>query len=405
MTMARTLMILGARRTQVPAIRKALEMGLRVVVVDPDPDAPGLALASARSVHDLANISALLELARTERVDGILTLAADYPMRAVAVISKALDLPGPSPATVEAATNKLVMRKALERAGIQCPRYLNVRDLDSAKSALASLASPAIFKPAMSHGGRGITRVDPRSTPALIEKAFQRALDESRAGGVMVEEFVDGPEFSVETLSYGGRTQVIAVTDKLTSGSPHYVEIGHNQPSRWPAEQLELLRTVTIQAVGALGIDQAAAHTELRLTQRGPVIMEVAARLGGGFINSHLVPLSSGVDMVAAAIQIALGDLPDTTPRETSHSAAIRFLSAPPGKVTRVDGLDESLRVEGLADLEIYVQPGDLVGVMMDARDRLGHVICYGKDVDQAVARAELARQHIRIVTDGEAGP
>lgn len=273
-------------------------MGLRVVTVDPDPAAPGLALATlggVHGVHDLADLDAILKLARTEHIDDTMTLADDYPMHTIAAVCADMGLPGPDPETADAATNKRLMRLALRTAGVPCPWSRHVSDLEEARRVVAILATDTVFKPALSYGGRGITRVAAGSSPDLIEEAYLRALNETRADGVMLEEFVDGPEFSVESLTHDGQTHVIVVSDKLTSGAPYYVELGHNQPSRWPETDVESLRRAAMDAVSALSIDQAAEHTELRLTAQGPVIMEGAARLGGGFINSHLVPVTHGL--------------------------------------------------------------------------------------------------------------
>jgi biotin carboxylase len=400
-----SLLILGARRAQITAIRTALDMGLRVIAIDPDPAAPGLALATFSQVHDLADLDAILAVARAQRIAGIMTLAADYPMPTVAAVCAELNLPGPSLEVVAKATNKRLMRLALSNENVPCPRFIHVETIEQARQAVASLGGDVIFKPAMSHGGRGITRVSDGSPDAVIELAFQRALRETRSDGVMVEEFIDGPEFSIESLTHQGVTRVVAVTDKLTSGAPYFVELGHNQPSRWPADQIEALRHTAEQAVAALGIDEAAGHTEIRLASSGPVIMEVAARLGGGFINSHLVPLSTGIDLVAATIQVAIGEAPDLQPRTRGRAAAIRFLCASPGRVTRIEGLETVRQIEGVEEVEVYVQPHDRIAPLVDASGRCGHVICSAADPGHVIALAERALHgiHIHTVTEPSA--
>lgn len=394
-----TLMVLGARRAQITAIRTALGKGLEVVAIDPDPAASGLALATHAYNHDLADRDAILAVARTHRINGVMTIAADYPMPTLAALCATLQLPGPSPAAVEKATNKRLMRQALRAASVPCPRFRHVSDLQQARQAAADMGVDTIFKPAMSHGGRGVTRVPAGSGADVIEQAFLRARRETRADGVMVEEFVDGPEFSVESLTHGGATHIVAVTDKLTSGAPYFVELGHNQPSRWSPDQVESLRQTAVQAISALGIDQAAGHTEIRLGPRGPVIMEVAARLGGGFINSHLVPLSTGIDLVAATIQVAVGMTPDLQPSRPGRAAAIRFLPAEPGVVTRIAGLAAARKGEGVEEIDLYVGPNDYVAPLVDASGRPGHVICSADHADEAIARAERAMAAMRIHT------
>ena len=397
---SRALMILGARRAQLAAIRTGLKLGLKIVAIDPDPTAPGLELATIGLVYDLADQDAILAEARKHEIDGIMTMAADYPMPTIGHVCAALDLPGPHPDAVARATNKRLMRIALSAAGVRCPRFFHVDSLAQARQAVSDLGAPVVFKPAMSQGGRGVTRIPAGCSDAGIERAFLRALRETRKDDVLVEEFVDGPEFSIETLTHAGTTKVVAVTDKLTSGAPYFVELGHNQPSRWSTDQVELLCDTAIQAVTALGIDRAAGHTEIRLGSSGPVVMEVAARLGGGFITSHLVPFSTGVDLVAAAIRLAMGAAPDLLPRKEGRAAAVRFLSAPSGVVTRVEGLDAARRMEGVEEIEIYVQPNDYLGPLMDASGRAGHVICRAQEPERAILLAERAMRSIRILTE-----
>lgn len=394
-----TLMMLGARRAQISAIRSALDMGLKVIAIDPDPAAPGLSLATLAYTLDLADQDAILAVAREHSIDGIMTMAADYPMPTVGTLCAALHLPGPSPEAVAKATNKRLMRKALMAAGVPCPRCIHVENLMQARQALASLATDTIFKPAMSHGGRGVTRVPAASPEDLIEWAFQRAMRETRADGVMVEEFIDGPEFSVESLTYAGDTRIVAVTDKLTSGAPYFVELGHNQPSRWPARQVDALRRTAHQAITALGIDHAAGHAEIRLAPQGPVIMEVAARLGGGFINSHLVPLSTGIDLVAATIQVAMGKAPDLQARRQGRAAAIRFLRAQSGIVGHIEGLESASQSEGVEEVAVYVRTNDRIPPLLDASGRPGHVISSADEPECAIALAECAVDRIHIHT------
>jgi biotin carboxylase len=261
MTKPKTLMVLGARRAHLPAIQAALERGHRVVAVDPDPNAPGLRMADASYSHDLADVPALLSIAHRHVVDGVFTFAADYPMPALGVISNALGLPGPARAAIACATNKRLMRDALVAAGVPCPRYWHAMSLASAVRAFEQAGGDVIVKPDLSHGGRGVTRVPARSAPVVLERAFERARRETRGEGVMIEDFVDGPECSVESITVGRHTRVIALTEKLTTGAPYFVEMGHQQPCRYSDEVRAHLEQVAVGCQQALGIEDAGGHT------------------------------------------------------------------------------------------------------------------------------------------------
>lgn len=389
-------MVLGARRAQLAAIDCALTLGLEVLAVDPDPYAPGLARSHYPYVADLADEAHLVDLARRHRISGVMTLAAEYPMPALGRICSELSLCGPSPEAVLKATNKRCMRAAFLEAGVLSPRSLAANNSGQAADALAAIATDCLFKPVMSHGGRGITRVPADAPRSFIESAFARAVHETRAEGILVEEFVEGPEFSVEALTWRGQTQVIALTDKSTSGAPYCVELGHSQPSTWPEAQIALLRDAAVNAVTSLGLDNTASHTELKLTKAGACIIEVAARLGGGFIGSHLVPLSCGFDMVRASVEMALGHAPEVVVQRR-QGAAIRFLQAQPGIVTAVSGVEAVAERPGIVWANVYVQPGERVLPLLDARARVGHVIAVGCDVHAAITLADEAQRQISI--------
>ena len=396
--MKRRLLVLGAGRGQLPVLQAARRMGLAVLAADPDPAAPGFDWADARLCCDLGDAARLTSEARGWGAEGVLTFAADYPMPALAALCDALSLPGPSAAAVLRATHKAHMRRALVQAGVRCPAFDHVLDLASAHAAARRIGGDLVIKPAQSSGGRGVTRVPAGAPAAALDEAFAHAAGFSRAGqGVMVERCIEGDEFSVELLCHGGRAQVLAVTDKLTTGAPHFVEVGHQQPSRLGPPARAAVEAAALATVRALGIDNAAAHVELRLAGEGPVIMEAAARAGGGCIASHLVPLSTGIDMVAACIAIALGEVPRLEPQQAPQAAAIRFVTAPAGTIAGVAGLDEARALDGVVQAEAYVTPGQRIGRLMDATARCGHAIATGPSVAAAIARAEAARDLVRV--------
>ena len=396
--MKRRLFVLGAGRAQLPVLHAARRLGLSVLAADPDPAAPGFALADARLCCDLSDAQRLTAEARGWGAEGALTFAADYPMPALAAVCDTLGLPGPGVATVLRATHKAHMRHALADAGVPCPAFQHVMDLPAARTAAQRIGGDLVIKPARSSGGRGVTCVRADAPAAALDAAFAHAAAFSRAGqGVMVERCVAGDEFSVELLCHGGQAQVLAVTDKLTTGAPHFVEIGHQQPSRLAASARAAVEAAALATVRALGITNAAAHVELRLAEEGPVIMEAAARAGGGCISSHLVPLSTGIDLVAACIAIALGEPPRLDPQAAPQAAAIRFVTAPPGTIAGVAGVDEARAMAGVADAEAYVTPGQGLGRLTDATARCGHAIATGPTVEAAIARAEAARDRIRV--------
>lgn len=392
------IMILGASILQLPAIKEALAMGYTVVAVDWNPEAIGFFEPGViREVVSTIDIPAVVEAAKRHHVDGIMTLATDMPMRSVAAVAKGLGLPGISPETAVKATDKSEMRKALEAGGVPIPKFFRVENEEAFWEAASALTPPFMVKPADSSGSRGIFKIEPgKNDKDSLSSAYAYSRAASRSGVVVVEEFMAGQEVSVETLTVDGVCHVIQITDKRTTGAPHFVETGHSQPSALPEETKEAIRRVAIAANKAIGINLGPSHTEIIVTKDGPKIVELGARLGGDCITTHLVPLSTGVDMVRACIQIALGERPDIKPTKTCGSA-IRYFPQRAGTVLSIDGLEEAKALPGVRQVSVVHSVGETVTDITDSASRMGFVIADGKDAADAIKHCEEALEKIRI--------
>jgi biotin carboxylase len=395
-----TLLVLAAGPLQLPAIRVAQRIGLRVIAIDGNAAAPGLALADCAYVADIQDTTTCLEIATREQIDGVVHICSEVAMHTMGRINEVLGLHGIDLATATRATDKGKMRRAFETAGAPSPRSIDISSEDEGFAAAGFVGWPLIVKPSRSSGSRGVTRIEDNGKPAHLRLAIQRALEESRDHRAVIEKFVEGPEFSVEILVWNQEPHVVAVTDKLTTGSPYFVEIGHSQPTLYDGSDRELIERAAIMGVRALGIDWAAAHAEVRLSPEGPFLMEIGARLGGDFITTELVPRSTGIDMVEGAIRLALGEEPDLVPRHPPQGVSIRYLMPEPGVITEITGLVQARQMDGIKIVEVAVGLGDTVPKVTSSLARVGHVIAEGKTVADAIIRAEDARDAIRIHTE-----
>jgi len=393
----RAILILAAGPLQLPAIRVAKAMNLRVVALDHDPNAPGLALADTAHVVDITDPDACLKIARQEQIDGVLHICSEVAMPALGLINESLMLHGPDQAAVQRATNKASMRKAFEIYGAPSPVAFNVSNVSDAFAAMKKLKGTVIVKPARNSGSRGITHLPPDASEACMHEAFRKAMHQSRDPTVLVEEFIDGPEFSIEMLIYPDHDKILVITDKNTTGKPHYVELGHTQPTSLDQSDIQLLTAAASDGVRALNLEWCAAHVEIKLGTKGPYLIEIGARLGGDFITTELVPRSTGVDMVAAAIQLVLGEEPVLTSQYSRRGAAIRYLAPPPGVVQCIEGSERARAMPGVEIVEVYVKPGDRIGALDSSLARAGHVIAEGVDAEEAARRAEEARDVLTI--------
>lgn len=388
---SKKILIVGAGFLQSFAIRRAAGMGLQVVALDRDPDAPGFRWARRQVIADTRDAEACLDAARMEKVDAVLSVCTDLAVKSVAFVAESLGLPGLSVQAARLATDKWLMREALAKAGVGSPEFGRAASIEQARELSARVGFPCVVKPVDSVGSRGVTKVE---TPSGMEAAFASAVTASASDSAIVESFVEGPEMSVEAVTSRGKTWIAAVTDKITTGPPHFVELGHTQPSAfsWHAS----VRETVDACVGALGIDFSATHTELRMTRRGPVVMEVGARLGGDRITSDLVPLSCGVDLMETVIRIALNEDPAVTPK-WERGSAIRYLRVPPGVIASIDGVEAAGSIKGVVDVHFDMNPGDRVPELRSSSDRVGHVVAEGTGAREAAEAAEKALSKIRV--------
>ena len=392
------IMILGASILQLPAIEKALAMGLQLVVVDMNPEAVGMKMPGIiPEVVSTIDVPAVVAVAKKRNIDGVMTLASDMPMRSVAAVAKELNLVGITDDTALKATNKAVMRQALKNAGVPVPNFFKVSNKDEYDKAVSNFAMPFIVKPADNSGSRGIFEIADLTCEKLIDDAYNYSKQYSRNGDVVVEEYMNGPEVSVETLTVDGECHVIQITDKITTGAPHFVEMGHTQPTRLPGDIPAKIAEVAKAANKAIGITNGPSHTEIIVTSEGPKIVELGARLGGDCIATHLVPLSTGVDMVECCIKIALGEKPDIEAK-FSKGSAIRYFKQHAGIVKAINGIEDVKKIKGVHQISIVHGIGETVTEIDSSTARMGFIIAQGENADAAASICKKAKDSLNIV-------
>lgn len=385
------IFIIGASILQLPAIQKAKKQGYYVGVADFNPNAVGIPYADEYYNVSTIDEEGVYEAAKAFGADGIMTLATDMPMRSVAYACKKLGLTGISYDTAVKATDKGEMIMAFEAHGVEHPWYYIVED--ATKPLPEGITYPCITKPTDNAGSRGVMLVNSREE---LESALAYSSENGRSGAVIVEEYMVGPEVSVEVVVCKGVPHVLQITDKLTTGAPHFVEMGHSQPSRLPVADQEKIKDLACRAVKAVGIDNGPAHVEIMLTKDGPKMVELGARMGGDCITTHLVPLSTGVDMIKATMDICLGQTPDIKPKFQKGSA-IRFFDVQPGTITAIEGVEKAKAIPGVQEISFTKQVGDTVGTIGASGDRVGFVVAQAETAEEAVFLCEKAQQAATI--------
>ncbi len=387
------LLVIGASVLQLPGILKAKEMGFHVGVIDYNPNAVGVPYADEYFNVSTIDIEGVVNTALSFRPDGIITLATDMPMRAVSKACKACGLPGISFDTAVKATDKAEMIKSFEEHQVEHPWYRIIENREELLAAANTITFPCVMKPTDNAGSKGVVLC--KSKEELSEE-YEYSYGESRSGRVIIEQYMKGPEFSVEIIALDGEPHVLQITEKITTGAPFFVEMGHTQPSTRPEKEKQAICDLACRAVKAIGIDNGPAHVEIILTESGPKMVELGARMGGDCITTHLVPLSTGIDMIKATIDIACGLRPDIEAR-FCKGAAIRYINCPNGIIKSIRGVESARTLSGVTEVTMSKKPGDRIDGIKNSNDRPGFVIAQAENAKKAGEICAEAMQKIVI--------
>lgn len=320
--MGKKLAIIGASLFQHPLIIKAKEMGIETHVFAWKTGDIGEEMADFFYPVSTREKDTILNICREIGIDGITSIGSDIAMDTVNYVACNMGLTGNSLEATQMSINKHWMREAFERNGDPTPRSILIDDRTGVDA--VDMEFPVIVKPTDRSGSRGVTLVN---DGAALKDAIRLAREQSWERKALVEEYVHGQEYSIEYISCRGRHHLLAVTQKTTTGAPFFMETGHVEPAPVSPELKEKIRLVCDHALDTLCLENGAAHVELRIDEDENIrLIEIGGRMGGGFIGSHLVELSTGYDYVSAVIELALGnEIEEPVIRETG-TAYVRFI-------------------------------------------------------------------------------
>jgi biotin carboxylase len=395
---------------QSPALRIAHDIGLETIVVDGNAESPFAALADHFYHIDLKDKEDILHLARRLKAEedglsGVMTCGTDFST-SVAYVAENLGLPGIPYEAAFDASDKERMRRRFAAASVPSPQFI-ICTKETDLTAPLPFSYPVVVKPCDNMGARGCRRVDNQSEYA---EAVQHALRFSRAGRVIVEEYMDGPEFSIDAIVYQGEITICGLADRHIFFPPYFIEMGHTMPAELhsasdPKRQsvaldeasAERLIAVFKAGVRSLGIINGAAKGDIKLTRTGPMIGEIAARLSGGYMSGWTFPYSSGVQVVKAAIEIAIGRKPsDLTPSKNWTSAERAFISIP-GRIRRVIGLTDAAKIRYVRNVFPMRGRGDEARFPENNVSKCGNVISAAPTRAEAIRAAEEGVRSILI--------
>jgi len=395
-------MIIGGGLLQAPVITTAKKMGYQVIVTDYNPDAIGMKDADIPIVMSTRDVQGSVRVAKRQNevtpISGVLTVGTDASMT-VAAVANALHLPGIKFDDAEAATNKLKMRMRFKEHNIPSPAFLPVWTLSDAKKGCKILGYPVVMKPSDNMGARGVMRIDNANQ---VADAFKFAKSASPSGELIIEQFMDGPELSIDAIIFNEEITITGVADRIIEYPPNFVETGHTMPSHLKIEMLEDACDVMRRGVKALGITTGAAKGDIKVTKSGAMIGEIAARLSGGFMSAYTYPLSSGVDLMKAMIEVSLGQEPGNLEPLFNRVAIERAIICKPGIVKKISGLEEALKVPGIEEIFLNIKEGDTVVKPTSNVEKSGNIIAAGDTLKQAEEAVNECMALLKIETSDE---
>lgn len=320
----KAILIFGVGELQESIIKRAKAKGLFVVGIDPCADAVCHDEVDAFEVVGGQDYEGTLAVARKYNISAVVTAATDKPLVMMARVAKELGLPFYSEETAKVSTDKFRMKECFRKGGIPCANGGLIKSIDEAKG----LVYPVILKPRDNSGSRGVIFCNNKSE---LEAAFNEAMQYTKLESVLVEEFIEGQEYSIEGLHYDGKSEVIQFTEKRTTPFPYNVELGHIQPANISEDHKEQIRKIMADIAVTLGFENCPSHTELKINDRGIFVIETSPRLGGDYITSTLTPLSTGINLEDQLLHIALGERVDANTGRTNNASGVRFFDLPEG--------------------------------------------------------------------------
>jgi biotin carboxylase len=404
------LLLLGGNEAQLPLLRRARALGVRVAVADQRLDTPCVREADEAVPLSSIDVDGLAAWGRerSRELRGVATATSDRAAFAAAQVAAALGLPGLPVEAAHTASNKHAMRAAFEAGAVPAPASLAARTLAEARDAAATIGYPVVMKPADNAAQRGVRRL---ADEGELHHHYPACVALSPSATVLVEEYADGPEFTVNTFTHRGVTHLVTLTDRVTTPPPYMgLALAHVFPSSLAAPErrgdYEVVAQAARAAVEACGLDGCPGYTQVRLTGHGPKVMETAARLGGGK-DADIAQLVTGVDLYQAVLATALGQAVaehDLRPQKAEFAAAAsRYLVAPgSGRVAVAEGLDDALASPGVIEARLRFDVGDELPPPISADARRAYVLVVGDAREDVLAGSEAALARIRVLTEGE---
>lgn len=394
----KSILIFGLGFLQKSLIARCKVKGLFTVGIDPCEDAVCRNDVDVFEVVGGQDYEKTLDVAKKYNVSGVITTATDKPLVMMARIAETLRLPFYSVETAQWSTDKYLMKQRFLKFGVPCAKGVVIENYDDFKK--SGMEFPVIMKPRDNSGSRGVKLC---KNDDDVKRNFAEAMEFTHKTNVLVEEFIEGKEYSIESIHYDGKSRVIQFTEKKTTEFPYNVELGHIQPAVLSDDVKNEIRNVIEKIAKALNFNNCGSHTELKIGKKGITVIETSPRFGGDFITSTLVPLSTGLNIDDLLIEISVGHklTEKDIKAKRNRCSGVIFFNLPEGKIKKIGNLDRLKDIKGYHFHYFGLKEGDKVGKIKNSLDRYGDAVFVAdtreeleKDIESSV---EIIRSQIII--------
>lgn len=373
--MIKRVFIIGAGEYQLPLIKIAKEMNFYVISSDRNPRAPGFKLADEIFPIDIKDKDANLKIANDNNIDAVLTTSSEFAVRTVAYIGEKLGLKSNSYNCSKKVTNKYLMREALSKNKIPIPNYEKITSADEAISFSKDFNFPTVIKAVDNAGNRGVAIVKSKKE---IPDAIKNAFAYSNKNYILVEEYIDGSEHTIEGLIYNNKHSILGISDTIRNPPPYPVDLSLVYPTAEDKKVVTKVENIINKSIEALEISIGETHSEVIIQNGSPKVVEVAARGGGMHIPTKIIPALTGINMNEELLKMSLGLNNVNIIPKYEKSVMLKFLIAPPGKLINIHGLEKLNYRKDIKYYYIDYKIGEIVRELKTGGDRAGFLIFDG---------------------------
>ncbi len=387
------LLMLGGGFLQCYVIRRAKELGYRVLVLDANPEAMGFMLADEYDVINIVDEDACLRYAQKNQIDGVLTAATDFSTLTMSRIAEEMHLPGINYKSVKLIKNKAAVRRCLfENHADDTGISFQIDSIEQITKILPQIKFPIMVKPCDGSGSRGALKVEKSED---FPKACKYAMENSISHRAVAEPFIEGREYGVETFVNNYDIHVLGIMQKEMTEPPYYAELGHAMPSGLSKDMEDRVKAYVNKAIFVLGVNHGSVNMDLLITNSGDVhIIDVGARMGGNLIGSHIIPRGTGIEYMDNMIRAAVGDPTDFKRKWVPMPVATKILALKPGKVSSLPDF-RTIATQYDVLIEHHLHVGDIINEYHTNLDGCGYVVANGVNEADAIMKAEKAKDII----------